>query len=279
MTAIKTINTVSLAKLRFSDAVSRGIEQLMKEGFSRDHSTSMLLNCLRRKDQCPDDKEVFKVVDSLGVNLNEAITALTVAYALRQVISARGMSPTEAINELTDRIRTDLQRHMRHSTHIMSIPLPAETNTIIESVSSLDTSREVKEFAQTERIRQNTTKQPNNTKSPQSKFHSSKSTKKANTHMSKNNASKAATRRRASKPEEITNPAQESSPPDEASVNIDLVTKSMLNCDDVNINRDSIVLNKVSVSSISRKRGISPITEDEHTQLQSPVKSVKRPRL
>ena len=58
MTAIKTMNNVSISKLRFSDAVSRGIEQLMKEGFNREHSTAMLLNCLRLGQDCPDDKEV-----------------------------------------------------------------------------------------------------------------------------------------------------------------------------------------------------------------------------
>ena len=57
MTAIKTINNTSIAKQRFADAVSSWIEQLMKEGFNREHSTAMILNCLRRK-ETHEDKEV-----------------------------------------------------------------------------------------------------------------------------------------------------------------------------------------------------------------------------
>lgn len=274
MTAIKTINTVSLAKLRFSDAVSRGIEQLMNEGFNRDRSTSIVLNCLRRTDTCPDDKEVFKVIKSLGVNHKEATTALTVASALRQVISTRGVSPTEAINELTDRIKIHLQRHMRHSTETISNDIEACNS------QDMNNAYEVSPFAVEGVLkRQNSVQQSNKIKNSQSKSHLSKHIKKANTNLLNNSVSKAVSRRRASKPEDITNSMKESNSRDEANVKIDLVTKSIRTCDDANINRDSNVRNKVSASTISRKRGISAMSEDEHAQIQSPVKSAKRPRL
>lgn len=262
MTAIKTINNVSISKLRFSDAVSRGIEQLMKEGFNREHSTAMLLNCLRLGQDCPDDKEVFQVVNSNGVNLNEAVMALTVASALRQVISSQGLSPAEAINALTERIRINLERHTKRLFNNAKVPLK-ESRNIIEDGNILDSCHELKELTQNEDIRQTRTKrqQPINTPSTLPKLHSSK------------NAKKVASRRRVSQAEEITNSVQESSSSE--SVKIELVTKSMLNHDDVNITKESNVLNKAS-----RKRNRSAITEDEHIPLQSPVnKSVKRPRV
>merc|ERR1712232_1542540 len=115
--------------------------------------------------------------------------------------------------------------------------------------------------------------QPINASSTLSKLSSTKNTKKANTHSVQNNTVKSAPRRRALS-EEITKPVQESSP-SESTVKIELVTKSMRNHDDVNITKDSGVLNKVS-----RKRNRSAITEDEHLPLQSPVKkNAKRSRV
>lgn len=271
MTAIKTINNISLAKLRFSDAVSRGIEQLMKEGFNREHSTALLLNCLRleRKDGL-DDKEVFHMVNSNGVNLNEAVMAITVASALRHVISSQGLSPAEAINVLTERIRINLERYTRRRSDNISAPFKESNSDIIEGGNILAAFTENKDIRETMMKQQ---QQPINASSTLSKLSSTKNTKKANTHSVKNNTVKSAPRRRASS-EEITKPVQESSP-SESTVKIELVTKSMLNHDDVNITKDSSVLNKVS-----RKRNRSAITEDEHLPLQSPVKkSAKRARV
>jgi len=275
MTAIKTINNISVAKLRFSDAVSRGIDQLMKDGFNREHSTAMLVNCIRsgRKD-CLDDKEVFKVVNSNGVNLNEAVIALTVASSLRQVISTQGLSPAEAINVLTERIRIDLERQTRGSTNKILVPFKESHSEIIRDSNTLDPVQETKGLTQSEDIRHTVTKQqhPINVPSTLSKLTPSKNCKKANSHSHKN--VKAAPRKRV-KAEEITSSVKGSSASDETNVKIELVTKSMLNHDDVNINKDSNMLNKVS-----RKRNRSAISEDEHNPLQSPVmKSTKRPRV
>jgi len=251
MTAIKTINNTSIAKLRFADVVSRGIEQLMKEGFNREHSTAMILNCLRRK-ETHDDKEVFKVVNSLGVNLNEAVTAITVASALRQVMSTRGLSDAEAINVLTERIRTSLER----STDIMSVP---STRDIVESAGILDVHN--KENGPYEEIRHTSNRQL------VYKSHPTRIIKRANVQF-KNGA----LRRRTSKAGELTTSVEEPNS-DDTKAKIELVTKTLLNHEDVNINKDPVL------TKVSRKRNRSAITEDD-IPLQSPVKKgTKRPRV
>lgn len=258
MTAIKKINNTSIAKRRFADAVSGGIEQLMKEGFNREHSTAMILNCLRRK-ETHEDKEVFKVVNSFGVNLNEAVTAITVASALRQVMSTRGLSAAEAINVLTERIKSSLER----PTDIMSVSLSGSDIYVSGGILHVHN----KENDPNKDIRY-TSRRPHSNMTSTSKSHPTRIIKKVNVHSFKNSA----LRRRASKAGE-TPTVQESSTSDDTKAKIELVTKTLLNHEDVNINKDS-VLTKVSL-----KRNRSAITEGDN-QLQSPVKkNAKRPRV
>lgn len=96
---------VEVAKARFVRAVTCGIEELTSEhGYSREHAAETLLRQIRRKDSPPTDEEIFHVMNSLGMGMEDASRTVTVARALRRARSDRGLTSVEAIDDLTKRL-------------------------------------------------------------------------------------------------------------------------------------------------------------------------------
>lgn len=249
-TTTKVMNTraassVPRAKKRFTESVSRGIEEMVKEGFSRDHATAMMLNELRQGGPRPDDKEVLKVVKSRGLGFDEALTALTVAAALHRVRTEhKDLSTWEAIDELTYSISVHRLMKEGDRNHLNQPSTPqADSSMTISQFESA--GKAMKSRSQKRRV---------------SKVQA-KHVKKSNSLAS--GGSKGASRRRAL--EDISKPIQET----DAKAGIELVAKSLFSLDESKKESNPVRSPKL------RKRSNVSALEDESIQLQPPLKRAK----
>jgi len=96
------VMTPSRARARFSERVSNGISVLIKRhGYSRERASDLILKEISHGGVPPSEDEVFSVMGDLGVGMDDAVKALTVAQALRRVEQDRGLSSSDAIEHLS----------------------------------------------------------------------------------------------------------------------------------------------------------------------------------
>ncbi|CAB9500855.1 expressed unknown protein [Seminavis robusta] len=101
--------SITDAKAKFVASVSRGVALLMEErGYSRGRAQTALLRQISRYDKKsnspPSDDEVFDVMSSHGLGMDDAAMALTVSKAVQREIEGREVSMIAAIDDLTSKL-------------------------------------------------------------------------------------------------------------------------------------------------------------------------------
>jgi len=97
--------SLSSAKARFMDTVSDGVEELTRRcGFSRERAANTLLRELSRGDVSLSDDEVFHMMRTQGVGMEDARKALTISKAVLRAMKDNGGLAVQAIDDLTSRL-------------------------------------------------------------------------------------------------------------------------------------------------------------------------------
>ncbi|EJK75260.1 hypothetical protein THAOC_03023 [Thalassiosira oceanica] len=94
------------AKTRFEETVCLGVETLLSNGLSRDDAGAILLAEISNG-SAPDENEIFRTMESLGVSLDEARKVATVSkayHSAQATQSSHGSSTISSIDVLTSRL-------------------------------------------------------------------------------------------------------------------------------------------------------------------------------
>ncbi|KAL7501710.1 hypothetical protein ACHAXN_007528 [Cyclotella atomus] len=102
-------SSVQEAKSRFASALSSGVDTLVSLGHGRDRARKQVLSEIAGGCSA-DEEEVFKLMASQGVSMDDATKASTVSTAFRKALSS-GTSDIQAIDELTSRLSLSKVAH------------------------------------------------------------------------------------------------------------------------------------------------------------------------
>mmetsp|Transcript_44577 Transcript_44577/g.53952 ORF Transcript_44577/g.53952 Transcript_44577/m.53952 type:complete len:325 (-) Transcript_44577:344-1318(-) len=262
-------DTIALAKSRFAETVAGTVSDLMaKGGYSRDRATALLFGKIRSDECGPSDMEVLKLMRKTGVGINDAYTVLTIARTVKRARKERGLSACNAIDELTDKLKTNLLLNNNRITEPSVSPCEkADNESIIPDIKLEKTLKgPIRQHTISASVSQGHSIAPKN----QSKL--SKDTKQRSQScnpkslMSPKKIGIKGTSRKRSFPDDLSStPIIQSS--------IVKHTKDSVGSADGNatISKEAIVRTKVPASTVLRsKRGVSGVDENGDIGIQQP---------
>jgi len=150
---------IASAKSRFVKAVSRAMSELLTVGYGREQASAILIREIRQESASPDEKEVFELMDSLGIGINEATRTLTVAAAVRKARVERSLSTSQAIDVLTSRLGTakilNLNRESLADSETTEAPIhDSERSSFTASMSGMKETDSVSSSSSIENLKE-----------------------------------------------------------------------------------------------------------------------------
>lgn len=113
------------SKSSFSTTVSSTVKALMsKRGYSRQRASSCLLQCIRGMNKPPSDSKIINFMRQHGVGFEDAKRILTVSEAIKHSCKEQTMTPSQAVDNLTSRLK-DL-RYLTQSPSPRELQEPAD---------------------------------------------------------------------------------------------------------------------------------------------------------
>lgn len=109
-------SSVQEAKSRFASALSNGIDKLVRLGHGRERAAKQVLSEIARGCSA-DDEEVFNLMASHGVSMDDATKASIVSSAFRKAVSSDNNN-IRAIDELTSRLSLSNLSHREPLRHV-----------------------------------------------------------------------------------------------------------------------------------------------------------------
>lgn len=256
------------AQSRFVKAVSRAMSELLSGGYGREQASAILIRKIRQENASPDQKEVFDLMDSLGIGINEATRTLTVAAAVRKARVERGLSSSEAIDELTARLGTSKLLNLNKESLADSETTEASIQN--RGRSSFTTSES--SMKETDSVSSSSSVIDNQ----KEKLHSKHSKTATSSLSGKITKSKCASRRRTLKADDLSpTPCAGKTIPlvkdaHAVQVHLEIARKAKLSSDDVSsLSRDPSIRNTV-LTSPAVKRSVAHLEDDESDHHQQP---------
>ncbi|KAL9191379.1 hypothetical protein ACHAXT_001085 [Thalassiosira profunda] len=123
------------AKSKFAAAVAKGMGTLLARGHGRERASGELLGELAGGCS-PNEEEIFRTMESLGISLEDATRVMTVSSAFQQAKADKGGSAVAAIDELTTRLNlAGLSTHGKGRSRSPS-PSPSPSGASLQSTPS-----------------------------------------------------------------------------------------------------------------------------------------------
>uniref|UniRef100_A0A7S4QL76 Uncharacterized protein n=1 Tax=Ditylum brightwellii TaxID=49249 RepID=A0A7S4QL76_9STRA len=102
----ESLASVAAAKERFVAATVAAMEKLMACGCGRERAAMLLLREMGKNSSPPTDQEVFRIMKSMGLGMEEASRVATVSRAVQKARGEQGLSAVDAIDDLTSRLNS-----------------------------------------------------------------------------------------------------------------------------------------------------------------------------